>query len=130
MPLDEKARAFLPAGAPVTEFPGMKAPPEAINKYQAYREEEYLKRAGKFSEDILEFFLHEKNKRNYLDDEAIGAIALFTISMRTMYGDPQTKEEHARTWTDADREARYKIFDSICEEMQRYFDKSVAEEKK
>lgn len=121
MPIDDKAKAFLDPTKPIREFKGMQAPADAEDRFKAYREKEYIERAGRFTESLVEFFLHERQRKGYLDDEAVGALALFAINLRELYGQPQNSTEK-KTWTDKDRDAKLAIFDSICEEMQRYYD--------
>lgn len=126
VPLDEKAKKYLDPKYPVTEFKGMKAD-DAQDRYTAYQNEEYVKRAGKLAEDLIDFYLHQRQTHSYLDDECIGGIALFCINLRELWGDNQTPEEIAQAKDKPDaaaaqRTARLQIFDRICEQMQHYFD--------
>jgi hypothetical protein len=119
MPLDEQAKQFLGA-APIREVAGQTST-DAERRQLEFRKKEFLQRAGQFAEDLIAFFIQQRKKNDYLDDECAGAIALFAINLRHSYGEPQNAEEKAK-WSDAVRDERLREFDTICEAMQAYFD--------
>lgn len=122
MPLDERARQFL-GNEPVKQVPGQTSE-HASQRIADYRAKEFINLSGTFYEDLLGFFLDQKKKQNYLDDVAVGAIALLTINLRESYGKPQNSDE-AATWTAEKREARLAEFDAICVAMQNYYDENA-----
>jgi hypothetical protein len=116
MPLDPKAKQFLGEAPQVSKL--------AATRVAEYRSKEIIERAGTFYEDLLGFFLEQKKKGDYMDEESIAAVALFTINLREAYGRAQSAEEKA-TWTDAHRKAKLDEFDTICEAMQAYYDENA-----
>ena len=125
MPLDDLAKKFLAGGQPVQVVPTQEAT-KAAGRIAEYRTQEFLERSGGFYEELLGFFLQQKKKHNYLDEECVGAIALFTINLREAYGRPQNSREK-ETWSDEKRDMRLAEFDRICEEMQNYYDETEEE---
>ncbi len=119
MPLDEQAKQFLGA-SPIREVPGQNSA-DAERRLVEFRKKEFLQRAGTFAEDLIAFFIQQRKKNDYLDDECAGAIALLAINLRDSYGEPQNPDEKAK-WNDAVRAERLAEFDMICEAMQNYFD--------
>lgn len=122
MPLDDRAKQFLGNG-PIQQVPGQVST-KAEKTLAEYQQKEYLERAGGFAEELIAFFVQQRKRHDYLDDECAGAIALFTINLRRSYGEPQNDEEQ-KTWTDAKRDARLQEFDAICEAMQTYHDENI-----
>jgi hypothetical protein len=122
MPVDEKAKKFLGPG-PIKEIPGQESK-EASVRLASYRQREFRERAGAFAEDLVAFFVQQRKKHGFLDDECVGAVALFTINLRESYGSPQNDEEK-KEWTEALRAQRLEEFDAICGEMQLYFDENA-----
>jgi len=121
MPLDAKAKQFL-GDEPVHRVPAQHSA-EAAKRIADYRNKEFIHRAGTFYEDLMGFFVEQKRKNDYLDDEAVGAIALFAINAREAYGSPQNETERAK-WTPAMREEKLRDFDAICANMQTYYDEN------
>lgn len=121
MPLDDRAREFL--GAEKVTRHGAQASAKAAQRYEDYRQQEFLQRAGNFYEDLMGFFLDQKKKGDYMDDEAIAALALLAINCRESYGSPQNREE-AKQWDDAKRAEKLLVFDTICVTMQAYYDEN------
>lgn len=122
MPIDEKAAAFLaPEGAPIQTLGPSTAGKEIHSAHALYKEREFMERSGGLYEEIMGFFLQQKKKHAYRDDECIAAIALFTINLREAYGRPQYEEEAAR-WKPEMRTAKLEEFDEICVQMQAYYD--------
>ena len=122
MPLDDQAKKFLGTG-PVKEIKGQTSS-EASDRLSAYRQKEFRDRAGSFAENLVAFFIEERKRHGYLDDECVGAVALFTINLREAYGSPQNDDEQ-KTWTDEDRARRLGEFDAVCGEMQLYYDENT-----
>lgn len=124
MPIDAKAKQFLGDG-PIQKVKGgeVKGAATAHAEYQA---REYLERVDGLYQELMGFFLQKKKAGQYLDDECIGAIALFTINLREAYGKPQTPEEKKIVpWPEERREAKLAEFDAICEQMQNYYDENT-----
>lgn len=122
MPLDPKAKQFL--GADNAKASAPQVSKLAATRVAEYRSKEIIERAGTFYEDLLGFFLEQKKKGDYLDEESIAAVALFTINLREAYGRPQSADEKAN-WTDAQRAEKLNEFDTICEAMQAYYDENA-----
>lgn len=117
--IDPRAKQFLGAG-PIEQIDGAVSK-KAEEAHAAYQMKEFIERAGAFGDHLIAFFVEEKKRHQYRDDECAAAIALLTINLRHAYGSPQTPEEH-KTWTDEKRDERLDEFDTICHEMQIYFD--------
>ncbi len=122
MPLDNKAKQFLGAG-PIKELPGQEAK-QASSRLLAFRQKEFRERAGAFAEELVAFFVQQRKKHGFLDDECVGAVALFTINLRESYGSPQNDDEK-KGWSDEVRTRRLEEFDAICGEMQLYYDENT-----
>lgn len=129
--LDDFTKKFLTTNTPkavggqiddveVTSLSGMKLP---ANKEvtSEFLKKEFIKRAGLMAEDLIGFFVTEKQKRSLTDAEAVFAVALTTINLRHAYGSPQTDEER-KTMNASERANKLAEFDEICEAAQSYFD--------
>lgn len=121
MPLDAKAKQFL-GPEPVVKV-GSQVSAKAESRFTDYRQKEFLQRAGTFYEELMGFFLEQRKRGDYMDDEAIGAIALLAINSRESYGSPQNAEEK-KAWTPEMRTKKLEVFDGICESMQSYYDEN------
>lgn len=119
MPLDQRAKDFLGTG-PVRELKGQVSS-DAEKRIQDFRTKEFLERAGAFTEELVGFFVQQRKQHDYLDDECVAAVALFTINLRESYGEPQNEDEKA-SWSPEKRAERLSVFDTICEQMQDYYD--------
>lgn len=121
MALDDRAKQFL-GTSPVTEVAGQTST-TAEQRLLEFRKKEFIERAGAFAEDLIAFFVDQKRKNDFLDDECVAAIALLAMNLRTAYGEPQNDDEQKK-WTDMMRTARLAEFDAICEAMQVYYDEN------
>lgn len=121
MPLDQRAKDFLGPG-PVREV-GAQVSKEAETRIGEFRKKEFLDRAGSFTEELVAFFVQQRKKHDFLDDECVAAVALFTINLRESYGTPQNDDER-KDWTPEKREEKLGVFDLICEQMQDYYDEN------
>lgn len=134
MPLDPKAQNFLanerlegsntPSPAvtrlgPQTASSGVKRDQMVVD----FRVKEILERSDSFYQDLMGFFIKERNRCSYMDEESVAAVALFAINLREAFGSPQNAKEEA-TWTEEHRKARLYQFDMICAGMQQYFDEN------
>lgn len=121
MPLDPRAQRFLGEGKR-TIVENQKST-TASARILAYRNREYLEKTGRIAEELLAFLLEQRRDKDWLDDEVIGGVALFTINLRESFGSPQHATDDAR-WTPEFRDEQLQIFDTICEEMQVHFDRN------
>lgn len=121
MPLDPRAKEFLGDG-PRTIRENQKSV-EASDRILAYRNVEYVEKTGRIAEELIGFLLEQRGRKDWLDDEVIGGVALFTINLRESYGQPQHTTDDAR-WTPEFAAAQLETFDTICREMQTHFDKN------
>ena len=117
--IDPRAKQFLGTG-PIEQVEGAKSK-KAAEAHAAYQMQEFIDRSGAFADHLIAFFVEEKKRHQYRDDECAAGVALFAINLRHSYGEPQYAEESA-VWTDEKREERLAEFDTICSEMQLYFD--------
>lgn len=122
MPLDARAKDFLGSG-PVREL-SAQVSKDAETRIQEFRKKEFLERAGSFAEDLVAFFVQQRKKYDFLDDECVAAVALFTINLRESYGSPQNDDEK-KDWTSEKRDEKLGTFDIICEQMQNYYDENA-----
>ena len=98
---------------------GQQISSEALKKYQERRKEEFIERAGAFTEDLIGFVMEQKQMRGLSDVETIFALALSTINFRHAYGSKQGNEEEP---TPEKRKKLLKEFDAICYGAQQYWD--------
>lgn len=126
--IDPRAKQFLQehGTGPIEQVAGgeTRAAKEA-QRLAAYRQEAYIKRAGQFAEELIAFFVQQKEKYDFTDDECVGGVALLAINLRYSYGEPQNDAEK-EVWDDTQRDARYAEFDRICEAMQEYADEEYS----
>ena len=92
---------------------------EALVKYEKERMEDFVKRAGTFTEDLIAFISQQKKLRSLSDIETIFGLALACINLRTAYGSPQGRE---KALTEHQREKLLGEFDEVCYGAQQYFD--------
>lgn len=121
MPLDQRARQFLGEGPRTVREHQRSA--SASDRILAYRNREYVERVGRIAEDLLGYLLEQRSRKDWLDDEVIGGVALFTINLRESFGSPQHTTDDAR-WTPEYAAKQLEIFDTICAEMQAHFDRN------
>lgn len=88
-----------------------------------FRVKEILERSDSFYQDLMGFFIKERSRCSYMDEESVAAIALLAINLREAFGSPQNAKEETY-WTEEHRKARLYQFDMICAEMQKYFDEN------
>jgi len=121
MPLDPRADKFLGEGQR-TIRENQKSE-KASDRILAYRNREYVETTGRIAEELLAFLLEQRKRKDWLDDEVIGGVALFTINLRESFGSPQHSTDDKR-WSPKYQAEQLAIFDTICEEMQRHFDRN------
>lgn len=121
MPIDPRAQRFLGNG-PIQKLNAARSE-SASDRILAYRNREYVEKTGRIAEELLAFIIERRESRDWMDDEVIGGVALFTINLRESFGSPQHETDDAR-WTPEYRAEQLKIFDDICGEMQRHFDRN------
>jgi hypothetical protein len=97
----------------------------ASDRILAYRNREYIEKVGRIAEELLGFMLEQRQRKDWLDDEMIGAAALFCMNLRESFGSPQHTTDDSR-WTPEFQKAQFAIFDTICEEVQVHFDRNKA----
>ena len=112
--LDDFSKKFLAPETPedIEVIEGQKASPEAIDSYHQKRTEDFILRAGSFTEDLVAFIIEQRTKRNLTDPETVFGIALANINLRYAY-----------TLADKDiaPEKRAEEFDEICWGAQQYW---------
>lgn len=121
MPLDPRAERFLGQG-PRTVLENQRST-GASERILAYRNREFVEKTGRIAEELLGFLLEQRQRKDWLDDEVIGGVALFTINLRESFGQPQHTTDDAR-WTPEFAKEQLAIFDTICGEMQEHFDRN------
>ena len=121
MPIDPRMEQFLgPGERTVRQNQKSEA---ASDRILAYRNREYVEKVGRIAEELLGFLLEQRQRKDWLDDEVIGGVALFTINLRESFAQPQHTTDDAR-WTPEFAKAQEVIFDTICGEMQEHFDRN------
>lgn len=98
---------------------GQQISSEALKKYQERRKEEFIERAGAFTEDLIGFILEQKHMRGLSDVETIFGLALANINLRQAYGSRQGEEPDP---TPERREELLQEFDAICYGAQQFWD--------
>lgn len=126
MTVDARARQFLGDG-PQRRLEAQKSV-SASDRILAYRNQEYISKVGAIAEQFLGFMLEQRQRKDWLDDEVIGGIALFTINVRESFGTPQHETDDAR-WSAEYRAEQLAMFDEICEEVQRHFERNKNRER-
>lgn len=96
---------------------------DASDRILAYRNREYIEKVGRIAEELLGFMLEQRQRKDWLDDEVIGAVALFCINLRDSFGSPQHTTDDLR-WTPEFQKAQFAIFDTICQEVQAHYDRN------
>lgn len=100
---------------------GQQASEEALARYMETRKEEFVRRAGQFTEDMVAHFVEQKKMLNLTDVEALFAVALFTINLRNSFTSPQTEEEE-KNFTLEHKKKLEKQFDEICWGAQQFWE--------
>jgi hypothetical protein len=115
--LDDFSRKYLvPSNMPTEEeyvsvSGGQKASKEALDAYFEKRMQDFIKRAGGFTEDLVAFIIEQKLKRGLSDRETVFGIALTNINLRHAYGSPQADSEKI---TPERRKELLTEFDEVC----------------
>lgn len=80
-------------------------------RYLRKAQEDFINRAGSFTEDLIGFILDQKKKRNLTDRESIFGLALANINLRSSYCELEEnkKQELETEW------------DEICWAAQCYY---------
>jgi hypothetical protein len=124
--LDDFSRKFLfgnkssdAGSSEVLVSRGQKLSDAALKQYQQQRTEEFIKRAGAFTEDLIAFIIEQKRRRELSDFETIFGIALMTINFRSAYGSKQGSEKEP---SEEDRQKLLETFDEVCWGAQQYWD--------
>lgn len=124
--LDSFSKAFLNKTTPQdgnTEYvsigKGQQLKPEVIAKYEETRTQDFIRRAGSFTEDLVAFVLEQKKMRTLSDVDVIFGLALANINLRESYGTAQGNE---KPFTESERERLLSEFDAICGGAQEYYD--------
>lgn len=123
--LDDFSRKFLFANQTpkadeyVTVIGKQTITPEALKKYERERIEDFIKRAGSFTEDLVGFIVQQKRLRELSDMETVFGIALACINLRALYGSPQGGE---KVLSAEQKEKLLEEFDEICFGAQQYYD--------
>lgn len=94
-----------------------KASAEAIARYEAQRNDEFIKRAGAFTEDLVAYIIDERKRRDLSDHETVFALALANINLRSDYGTPKPGEDN--------KDALLDEFDQLCYQAQQYWDSNT-----
>lgn len=103
----------------ITVQSGQTASDEAMANYQKERAEDFIKRAGSFTEDLVAFIIEQKKLRGLSDIETIFGIALANINLRVNYASQQASDP---TLTPTQKKDLLEEFDSICWGAQQFYD--------
>jgi len=87
------------------------AKPAALENYEKQRQEEFIKRAGAFTEDLVAYIIDERKRRNLTDNETIFGLALANINLRNDYG--------------GEKGELLSEFDAVCYQAQQYWDSNT-----
>lgn len=122
--LDDLGKKFLFGESPADKdeyimHQGQNATTEAIEKYEKERLEEFQKRAGHFTEDLVAFIMEQRSVRGLSDIETIFGLALTNINLRHAYGSPQGSEAKL---DEEEQTILLAKFDGICWSAQQYWD--------
>ena len=124
--LDDFSKKFLFGGKSsdagshdVVVSRGQRLSDAALKQYQQQRAEDFVKRAGSFTEDLIAFVVEQKRRRELSDFETIFGIALMTINFRSAYGSRQGTEKEP---SQEDRQKLLDTFDEVCWGAQQYWD--------
>lgn len=115
-------RQFLDVADPASIRRDQKAT-DPSQRILAYRNREYIEKVGRIAEEFLGFMIEQRQRKDWLDDEVIGAIALLAINVRESFGSPQHTTDDAR-WTPEFQKAQFEIFDTICFEVQEHYNRN------
>lgn len=107
----------------MSDQPGTKASSAALAKYEKKRQEDFIKRAGAFTEDLVAYIIDERKRRDLSDHETIFALALANINLRNDYGNPPPTTEASRK--DAKKTELLNEFDEFCYQAQQYWDSNA-----
>ena len=120
MTIDQQTKDFLQTDKPKT-VQGMTADPNKIgSSVSDMRYRQFIKTAGGFAEEIVDFFRDRHANIGSTDDEAVFALALATINLRHAFGSPQAAD-NKETF---DAAAALAHFDAICAQAQKYHDEN------
>lgn len=122
--LDEFGKKYLFGESPADKdeyimHQGQSATTEAVERYEKERLEEFQKRAGHFTEDLIAFIMEQRSVRGLSDLETIFGLALTNINLRHAYGSPQGEEKEI---DEEEQTILLAKFDGVCWSAQQYWD--------
>jgi ribonucleotide reductase beta subunit family protein with ferritin-like domain len=85
--------------------------------------EDFINRAGSFTEDLVGFIIEQKQKRALDDKSVIFSLALASINLHTSFCAPQNTEEQ-KSFNPDQKQALSKEWDEICYAAQCYYDEN------
>ena len=127
--LDEYANRFLrsndsetPEDIKVTK--GREANEEMMTAYVKQQKADFIRRTGRFTDDLVGFIVEQKSMRSLDDKDIIFGLALANINLRYSHCRPQNEEEEKTFTAERGRELN-KEWESLCWAAQCYFDENV-----
>lgn len=127
--LDEYAKRFL---IPSEDGPSdikidvgdMEGAKKRLAIYVERQKEDFIQRAGNFTQDLVGFIVEQQRMRELDDRTVVFSLALANINLRHSYCDAQNKEEEVKFDSRKKKELG-KEWDSICWAAQSYFNENV-----
>ncbi len=92
--------------------------------YFKQAKEDFINRAGSFTEDLIGFLVEQKKKRDLDDKTVIFSLALANINLHNSYCAPQNSGEQ-KAFTAEQKQALSKEWDEICWAAQCYYNENV-----
>jgi hypothetical protein len=126
--LDAFSRKYLSSTSADTEVLVSKGGPVEADKMQAayakQAKEDFIKRAGAFTEDLVAFIVDQKKLRNLDDKAVVFGLALANINLRNSFCSPQNREEQ-KEFDSKQKQQLETEWDEICWAAQCYYDKNT-----
>lgn len=92
--------------------------------YLQRAKEEFIQRAGSFTEDLIGFIVDQKKRRNLDDKTVVFGLALANINLRNSFCSPQNGEEE-KEFNGKRKQTLETEWDEICWAAQCYFDENT-----
>jgi len=86
--------------------------------------EDFINRAGSFTEDLIGFIIEQKKKRDCDDKTVIFSLALANINLHNSFCAPQNTAEE-KAFSVEQKQALSKEWDEICWAAQCYYNENV-----
>lgn len=125
--LDTFGRKYLGTAADTEILVSEGGPTEAAKLQAAYARqatEDFVQRAGSFTEDLVGFVVEQKKIRQLDDKAVVFGLALANINLRNSFCSPQNSDEQ-KGFDGKQKKQLETEWDEICWAAQCYFDKNA-----